>query len=149
MVSAGLTALIRWSACRRIAASVNNAFDWTAGGGIVDLGVFLGHWQDQRRFRHRLGHRAYCRCCAIQRLCTSKAGFFNSASPGTPTQLANMPSVSIVFNGGMAINDNDWVVASGHYLWEPAGGGTVIDLEAKLTAAGVAWSSVNMSVRPQ
>ena len=60
-----------------------------------------------------------------------------------------MPSVSVVFNGQLAINDNDWVAASGNYLWEPTGGGTVIDLQAKLTAAGVSWSSVNLKVCPQ
>ena len=72
-----------------------------------------------------------------------QAVFFDYKHPGTVTQLANMPAAGTVLNGTMALNDNDWVVADDHYLWEPTGGGTVINLQDQLTAAGYPVTGMN------
>ena len=54
-----------------------------------------------------------------------------------------MPTGGGALNGAIALNDNDWVATS-TYLWEPAGGGTVINLENQITAAGYPVTSMNI-----
>jgi probable HAF family extracellular repeat protein len=123
-------------ACQPVGGG-SHAFYWTPSMGYnnaLDLGVLATGKNSSAFDINSLGHIIGT---AQDSGGTSRAVFFDYNNPGTPTQLANMPSVSGVFNGSLAINDNDWVVAAGHYLWKPDGGGTVIDLYAKLTAAGV------------
>ena len=118
-----------------------HAFSWTSAGGMVDLGGFAAGensyaWDIDSATGHVVG-------TAQDGNGTSWAVFFDPNNPGNITKLTNMPSVANIFNGGMAINDNDWVVTTGTYLWEPGGGGTVINLKDKISAAGYSVSSMN------
>jgi probable HAF family extracellular repeat protein len=118
------------------------AFYWTQAGGMVDLGRLPGSAGACAAFdiSSVTGHIVGT---AVDSGGTSRAVFFDYNTPGNLTILANMPTVSAAFNGSMAVNDNDWVVAAGHYVWKPDGGGTVINIWDKFTAAGIAYSSIN------
>jgi hypothetical protein len=115
-----------------------HAFKWTAAGGVVDLNVLAAGQPANALDVNSLGHIVGV---ATDSSVVSWAVFFDPTGVNPPTKLANLPTVSGVFNGSIAVNDSDWVVAGGKYVWKP--NGTYIDLAARLTALGVGQSSIN------
>ena len=125
------------------AAGGYTAFYWTQSGGIVSLGSLSGSTNGQSSAVAIDSATGQIVGSATDSNGVSQCVFFDSQHPGTVTQLANMPPVGAVLNGSMAINDNDWVVANDRYLWEPTGGGTVVNLQDQLTAAGYPVTGMN------
>ena len=125
------------------AAGGYTAFYWTQSGGIVSLGSLPGSTNGQSSAVAIDSATGEILGSAYDSNGIQQAVFFDYKHPGTVTQLANMPAAGTVLNGTMALNDNDWVVADDHYLWEPTGGGTVINLQDQLTAAGYPVTSMN------
>ena len=119
------------------------AFYWTQSGGIVSLGSLPGSTNGQSSAVAIDSATGEILGSAYDSNGNQQAVFFDYKNPGTVTQLANMPQAGAVLNGTMALNDNNWVVADNRYLWEPTGGGTVINLQDQLTAAGYPVTSMN------
>jgi probable HAF family extracellular repeat protein len=128
---------------RSATAGAVTAFYWTQSGGIVSLGTLPGSSGESSAVAIDSATGQIVGS-AVDSNGVSQCVFFDYKNPGTVTQLANMPPAGAVVNDSMAINDNDWVVADDTYLWEPTGGGTVINLEDKLIAAGYPVTSMNV-----